>query len=161
MTQCPCGTGKELADCCGPVLAGAPARTAETLMRSRYTAYVLGNIDYLHKTVGGEAALTFDRAYLEQSLPDTQWLGLNILDVEGGEQTDTSGAVKFEVAFRQDGRLHRQVERSVFRRVDHAWRYCSGEMELTSAPQPILKAGRNDPCTCGSGRKFKKCCGAG
>jgi uncharacterized protein YecA (UPF0149 family) len=29
--------------------------------------------------------------------------------------------------------------------------------------QPVLKgkqAGRNDPCPCGSGKKYKKCCGA-
>ncbi len=161
MTQCPCGTGNALADCCGPVLAGARPATAEKLMRSRYSAYVLGDIDYLHKTVGGEAALKFNRADLEHSLPDTQWLGLTILDVEGGEKSDSTGVVKFEVAFRQDGRLHKQVERSVFRRFDHAWRYCSGEMKLTSAPLPVLKAGRNDPCPCGSGKKFKKCCGAG
>ena len=30
---------------------------------------------------------------------------------------------------------------------------------LSAAPCMCIKVGRNDPCPCGSGKKYKKCCG--
>jgi SEC-C motif-containing protein len=160
MTKCPCGSTKNLEECCGVVIAGRPATTAEALMRSRYTAFVLGKLDYLRKTSGGEAALKFDGAELQRSLPDTQWLGLAIRDVEGGQENDTVGFVEFTATFRRNGRFYSQTERSEFRRIDGAWRYCKGEPRLDTTADGPAKVGRNDPCPCGSGKKYKKCCGA-
>ena len=160
ITACPCGTGKGFALCCGPLIAGKAAVTAEALMRSRYSAFALGDIDYIQNTSAGEARLKLDRAELERSLPGTQWLGLEIKDVRGGQAGDTVGTVKFKVVFRQGGQLHTQTEQSEFRRIDLAWRYCSGEVDLKARQVPAATVGRNDPCPCGSGKKYKKCCGA-
>ncbi len=160
MTACPCGTGKDFAACCGPLIAGKPATTAEALMRSRYMAFVLGDIDYIRNTSAGEALLKFDGAELRRSLLGTEWLGLDIEDVRGGQEEDIAGTVKFKVRFRQGGQLHTQTERSEFRRINLAWRYCKGELDLKTRQVPAAQVGRNDPCPCGSGKKYKKCCGA-
>jgi SEC-C motif-containing protein len=159
MTTCPCGTGREFEECCGPLISGKPAPTAEALMRSRYSAFTRGNLDYLRKTSGGEALLKFDRAELGRSLPGAEWLGLDIKAVEDGGKDDIAGVVTFEVRFRQNGRIYKQTERSEFRRIDLAWRYCKGDVDLTSGQVHIAQIGRNELCPCGSGKKYKKCCG--
>ena len=128
-------------------------------MRSRYAAFVVGDLDYLQKTSAGEAALRFNRAELALSLPHTEWLGLEVLGTEAGQAGDERGSVAFRVRFRENGRLHVQGERSEFRRIGGAWRYVRGEVDA-QADSPTPKAGRNDPCPCGSGRKYKKCHGA-
>jgi SEC-C motif-containing protein len=129
-------------------------------MRSRYSAFVRGDLDHIGRTSAGEAALAFDRAGLERSLPGTEWLGLEILDVEGGGAGDSVGFVTFRVRFREEGRLHSQTERSEFRRVGGDWRYWRGEADVAKLPVSLARTGRNDPCPCGSGKKYKKCCGA-
>jgi SEC-C motif-containing protein len=127
-------------------------------MRSRYVAFTLGDLDYIQRTCAGEALLKFDRTALARALPATQWLGLAIRATDGGGADDLTGTVTFDVRFREDGRMHMQTERSEFRRIDQAWRYIRGEVSVTTDANP--RAGRNDPCPCGSGRKYKKCCGA-
>lgn len=158
MGLCPCGSGKPFEFCCGPLIAGRPAPTAEALMRSRYSAFVIGNLDYLQKTSAGEAALKFNRAELALSLPSTEWLRLEINGTEDGQVGDQSGSVTFRVRFRENGRLHVQGERSEFRRIGGEWRYVRGDVEIR--PDASVRVGRNDPCPCGSGKKFKKCHGA-
>jgi SEC-C motif-containing protein len=160
MTECSCGSGRSFETCCGPFLAGAPAPTAEALMRSRYTAYARGDAGYLQRTSAGEALLKFDRADVENSFKRTEWLGLEVTRVEADQVADTLGHVTFTARFRQNGKIHALSERSEFRRVDGAWRYSSGEADVESRRAPALQVGRNDPCSCGSGKKFKKCCGA-
>jgi SEC-C motif-containing protein len=129
-------------------------------MRSRYSAFVTGDLDYLQKTSAGEAALKFNRAELALSLPDTEWLGLQITAAEDGQAGDIRGSVTFTARFREHGRLHVQGERSEFRRIGGEWRYVSGEVDARPGDMAMSRAGRNDPCPCGSGRKFKKCHGA-
>jgi SEC-C motif-containing protein len=160
MTKCPCGSAENIEECCGALIGGKPAPTAEALMRSRYTAFVLGKVDYLQKTSAGEALLKFDRTEAERSLPGTEWLGLEIREVQAGGEQDPVGFVTFTARFRQNGRLVAQTERSEFRRVGGAWRYVRGEPAFETTSQEPVKPGRNDPCPCGSGKKYKKCCGA-
>ena len=58
---CPCGSGKPLSACCGPYLEGKEdPPTPEALMRSRYTAYTQGNLDYIEKTMKGNTLITWD-----------------------------------------------------------------------------------------------------
>ena len=161
MTVCPCGSSKQIDACCGPLIAGQPAPTAEALMRSRYAAFTLGNLGYIERTCTGHAALSFNRSDLEQSLPGTAWLGLDIMESHGGQLGDSIGTVKFTVRYRQNGHTFTQVEISQFVRIDGAWRYEKGEVSLGSKLAPVERVGRNDPCPCGSGKKYKKCCGAG
>jgi SEC-C motif-containing protein len=156
--SCPCGTGADYARCCGPLHAGAPAPTALTLMRSRYVAYVQGKIDYVVATHAAATRHTVDVAAATRWSRDTQWLGLEILAVDRGGEGDLEGLVEFVARGVTSGAPFAQHERSWFEREDGRWCY------VGVAPAPAVKAapkvGRNEPCTCGSGKKFKKCCGA-
>lgn len=129
-------------------------------MRSRYSAFVIGDLDYLQRTSAGEALLKFNRAELALSLPATEWLGLEISGTEAGQEGDDRGSVTFTARFCENGRLHVQGERSEFRRVGGAWRYVSGEVDARPQLTATGRVGRNDPCPCGSGKKYKKCHGA-
>ncbi len=91
MTTCPCGSGKSLDTCCGPLLAGAPAPTAEALMRSRYTAYALGNIAYVAATHAPEAQEGFDQAGAEDMARKVKWKGLTVESTTGGGEGDETG----------------------------------------------------------------------
>jgi SEC-C motif-containing protein len=156
---CPCGSGAAFEACCGPILAGAPAPTAEALMRSRYSAYVRGVIDHVVAThapatrgdVDVEAATRWSR--------DTTWGGLEILATERGGPEDSKGIVEFVVRGVTGGVPFAQRERSRFERFDGAWCYVDGDIRgvpIRAAAAP----GRNDPCPCGSGKKYKRCHGA-
>ncbi|MDP1703376.1 MAG: YchJ family metal-binding protein, partial [Sulfurimicrobium sp.] len=76
MTSCPCGSGRDLGDCCGPIVAGAPAPTPEALMRSRYTAFVLGKLEHIDRTHAPEIRADFNRAEAERTVAEVEWLGL-------------------------------------------------------------------------------------
>ena len=160
MSLCPCGSSLSFAKCCGPFLEGASAPTAEALMRSRYSAFVESNLDYIEKTCAGPARLSFDKALLSQTLQLTEWLDLAISDTRDGQVGDMVGYVTFTVRFRENGQLFSQTERSEFRRIGDDWRYWAGDFALNAKPASKGQVGRNDPCPCGSGKKFKKCCGA-
>ncbi|MFW6346290.1 MAG: YchJ family protein [Halomonas sp.] len=143
---CPCGSGQPLTRCCGRYHAGAPAPTPEALMRSRYTAFALGLVDYLLATWHPEtrpAELSVDDA--------TRWLRLEVR--ESGEAGD-SGQVHFRAIFREGQRFGVLEEASRFCRERGRWFYRDGTPAVSR-----LKPGRNEACPCGSGRKFKACCG--
>lgn len=159
MTPCPCQSGQSFETCCGPFLAGAPAPTALALMRSRYTAYARGDAAYLARTLAPEHRAGFDAADVGAGMRETRWLGLEILDTVDGGADDSTGIVEFVARFQAQGQTRALHERSRFRRdeSDGRWVYVDGE----TAVQPVKKPGRNDPCPCGSGMKFKQCCGRG
>ena len=96
---CPCGSGRPLDQCCGPIVDGAPAATAEALMRSRYTAHVLGRIDYILETRDPSKRSDAERAAVERWVRDSTWLGLTILARERGGAGDDDGIVEFEAAY--------------------------------------------------------------
>lgn len=144
---CPCGSGRRLDDCCGHYHRGAAAPTAEALMRSRYSAYVLKNSPYLRES-GHSSTRPTD---LDISNDDTRWQQLVIINVQQGGEGDSEGVVEF-VAVYQGGQLH---ERSRFVQEKGCWRYLDGEQ---LPPLKVNPPGRNTPCPCGSGRKFKHCC---
>lgn len=156
---CPCGSGRPLALCCAPLIAGAPAVTAEALMRSRYTAYVRGELDYIERTHAPEAAGDFNRAQAEDMAGHVRWVGLEVGDTTAGGADDDTGTVEFIARFRKDGVEHVHHERAHFRREGDRWLYVDGEFNPRVAPRRVEKVGRNQPCPCGSGRKFKQCCG--
>lgn len=160
MTSCPCGSRQDFGVCCGPLIAGERAPTAEALMRSRYTAFTKGDLDYVEKTCTENALLTFNRVDMETSLTGTDWAGLEILDTLGGQEGDAEGTVKFSFRYRHGGRDFSQLEIAKFQIVDGEWRYDESEVNPKPPPVRVEKIGRNDPCPCGSGKKYKKCCGA-
>jgi SEC-C motif-containing protein len=86
---------------------------------------------------------------------------MEVVSSERGGPEDDTGVVEFIARYAIDGAEHKHHERSDFRRIDGRWFFSNGE-KVTSAPivRAAPKVGRNDPCSCGSGKKFKKCCGA-
>ena len=144
---CPCGSGIALVDCCGKWHQGQPAPSAERLMRSRYSAYTLGLIDYLVATTLPAQQAALDRDSMRAWSLGSTWLGL---EVEGSELIDTHAFVTFTARWHDGDGEHRHRERSAFVQQAGRWYFID--------PTVPLKAGRNDPCPCGSGQKFKKCC---
>ena len=144
---CPCGSGIALDDCCGKWHQGQPAPSAEWLMRSRYSAYTLGLIDYLVATTLPAQQAALDRDSMRAWSLGSTWLGL---EVEGSELIDTHAFVTFTARWHDSDGEHRHRERSAFVQQAGRWYFID--------PTVPLKAGRNDPCPCGSGQKFKKCC---
>lgn len=151
-TFCPCGSNLSYEICCGRYHKGGAAPTAESLMRSRYSAYVLRLVGYVTDTwhhTTRPATLSFDSA-------EPAWCGLTICNTSGGSASDQAGEVEFIARWcKPDGQCGALHERSHFIREEGRWYYVDG----TLLPAPTAKIGRNDPCHCGSGRKFKLCCG--
>lgn len=158
MTPCPCGTGRALDDCCGPIIAGAPPPTAEALMRARYTAFTQHDIDFIEQTHAPEIRDDYNRAEAERVVDESKWLGLDVRRT--AEADDGTATVEFVARFRRDGQDLLHHELASFRREDGRWVYVSGVINPKAPPRQVVKIGRNDPCPCGSGRKHKKCCGA-
>jgi len=148
---CPCGNAIPYESCCGVFHRGeALAPTPEKLMRSRYCAFVRGEVDYLLATSHPALHAVDERAVVERAVRDTKWLALRILDAPVA--TGDRGEVEFAAWYdgKPVGHLH---ERSTFVRENGRWLYRSGQ--ILSA----MEVGRNDPCWCGSGNKRKKCHG--
>ena len=119
-------------------------------MRARYSAYALGEVDFLLAT-GADA----DRAGITAFAQRARFVRLVIVGTESGGPTDPAGFVTFAACFVEAGRCLELRERSRFGRRDGRWQYLDGDAKV----QP-LAIGRNDPCPCGSGQKLKRCHGA-
>ena len=146
---CFCRSGKEYKHCCAPFhLHTAVLETAEQLMRSRYTAYVLKNIPYIGATTVPSQQTLLETHLLQEWADNTTWLGLEILKTEN--LTKTQSAVEFKAIFQgEEGELAHQ-ERSIFVKIENRWYFVDPTVSL-----PTMK----QPCVCGSGKKFKHCCG--
>ena len=123
-SRCPCGSGNTFGSCCGPLLQGAPAPTAERLMRSRFTAFALADAGHLlrtwHPTTRPET-VEFD--------PELSWRRLVILDRAAGGPFDREGVVEFEAYWRQGAERGSLHERSRFVRDGRQWYYLDGDVE--------------------------------
>ena len=121
--ECPCGSGQDYADCCGVwhagLVHGVHAPTPEALMRSRYSAYVRGLIDYLLATWHPSTAPG------ELELPPVKWLGL---EVRHAEMAGDAGVVEFVARSKTNGRAERMEETSRFVRQDGRWLYIDGDV---------------------------------
>lgn len=156
MSQCPCGSKKDLAECCAPIIAGAPAPTAEALMRSRYTAFATQQLDHLERTHAPEIKADFNRAEAEYLATSCEWRGL---EIRSAKEDGDHAQVEFAIRFRRDQKEMIQAELASFRRENGQWFYVSGDLNPHIPQRHVNKVGRNDPCLCGSGKKAKKCCG--
>jgi Uncharacterized protein conserved in bacteria len=151
---CPCHSDHLFADCCQPLLDGkTAASTPEQLMRSRFTAYALHNWHYLLKSWHPESRPNCTIDDLENDAQDTEWVNLEIINAS--ESNADNGEVEFKAWYRHGGQLHCLHERSRFIHTENGWSYLDGTF--------CGKAGKikpNESCPCGSGKKYKKCCGA-
>ena len=146
---CPCQSGQLYEHCCGQYLSHlVQPENALQLMRSRYSAYVLGDRDYLVNT--WHARFRPSELSMEEEFV---WIGLEVLDYE---QKDKEAKVEFEARLIAANKVSAVHERSSFVLEREQWLYTSGEI-LVPSFQP-WKPGRNENCPCGSGKKFKRCC---
>lgn len=161
MDKCPCCSGKSYDDCCGPYIEmDRTAPTPEALMRSRYTAFTQVNIDYIAQTMVGEALEEFEPVSFADWIKNLHWINLSILDAPAVSETDEFGEVEFIAHYeRTDGEAFDITERSQFVKVDGVWFYASGARPIRTPVEVGIQIGRNDPCPCKSGKKYKKCCG--
>jgi SEC-C motif-containing protein len=160
--SCPCGSRKPFSECCGPILSGTgTAATPEALMRARYTAFVRHDVDFIYKTVAPARRGDFDRKGIEDWSRNSEWLGLDIAATEKGGSDDDTGTVEFSARYRDKGRETRHDELATFVRIDGRWYFEDGKLPaVKQVRHDGPRVGRNDPCPCGSGKKYKKCHGA-
>ena len=150
--HCPCGQPESFANCCEAVQKQG-AQHVEALMRSRYSAYVLGQIDYLITTTLPAQQSGLDRDAMQQWSQSSQWLGLDVLGSAQQDSSPARGWVRFNVRW-QDAEGHQLAHEELSHFVrggDQRWYFID--------PTVRLKTDRNGDCPCGSGRKVKKCCG--
>jgi SEC-C motif domain protein len=115
---CPCGLGDDYESCCGRLHAGMPAPTAESLMRSRYSAFAVGNAGYLLRTWHPSARppeLSID--------PAVRWTRLAVLETRDGGLFDATGTVRFRAIYARQGQRGVLTENSSFTRQDGHWTY--------------------------------------
>ena len=164
--KCPCGSSKSIDDCCGPYLSGEKfPPTAEELMRSRYAAFVRADVDYIKNTLAPESRGDFDENGVREWATKSKWMGLEIKRTEKGQESDSTGIVEFIARYSVAGQNFDHHEVAEFRKEPNGhWFFVDGKtvdpVERTTVVREAPKVGRNDPCTCGSGKKYKKCCGA-
>lgn len=156
--RCFCGENKSFLECCEPIIKGEkPAETAEQLMRSRYSAYATIEPKYLLQTTHVSLLKNQDETEIRAWAEENIWQKLEIISTQNGQAIDTHGEVEFKAYF-VDYKGINQVhyEKSTFLKEAGKWFYSSGVIN----PNKDLHAqNRNDFCACGSGRKYKKCCG--
>jgi len=156
--MCYCGEAKPFSDCCEPIIKGEePAQTAEQLMRSRYSAYVVVDVKYLIATTYPTQQKNFDEADIRAWAIANQWQKLEVIATKKGEFNEEDGEVEFKASYINDiGTPQIHHEKSTFVKENDQWYYLSGIIGSSEAPQT---QNRNDLCACGSGKKYKKCCG--
>ena len=161
--ECPCKSGKTFGECCAEIIAGTrKAPTAEAVMRARYTSYATGDVDYLRRSATKEVQAEFDEASSRAWSKAADWHGLEVIRTEQGGEGDDKGVVEFRALYTANNEFCNHHEVAQFVREDGEWKFADGELV---GEKPIVreapKVGRNDPCPCGSGKKYKKCCGKG
>lgn len=141
MRLCYCGSEKSFDTCCRPLLEGEQkASSVETLMRSRYSAYVVKNASYLNETSTSKIPEVVFTA-----LDTLVWLKLHVEKASGKE-------VIFSAYYKDGDTVEVMKEHSFFIEEEGRLKYDNGEL-LEAVIQ------RNEICPCGSGKKYKKCCG--
>ena len=149
--MCYCGTDLTFEHCCQPYIVGqrTPAH-AEQLMRSRFSAYVIRNADYIHHTYAVEKRPENVIADIYDFAKSCRFIKLKVLN---SEENGDLATVEFSAQYFYQNLFCQLNELSRFEKRDDQWFYVDGDI----TPAPDLKVGRNDLCPCGSDKKYKKC----
>ena len=131
--------------------------TAEALMRSRFSAYALDQMAYIVSTWAG----TVQPEKIDFSKENIMWTRLEIIGIKKGGAKDSKGVVEFKAFFMQDGEENVLHETSRFIKTNGRWLYMDGVVKSVGKIIHQANEGKNAPCPCGSGKKYKRCCGAG
>ena len=125
MPSCPCGSDRDYARCCQPYLVGqANPESPEILMRSRYTAYTMADIDYIQKTQRGKAAVGFNALDACVWAKRVTWIKLEILSAN--LENSKKGYVEFVATFVDGYRSQAMHEKSEFIKKSGQWFYVDG-----------------------------------
>lgn len=144
--MCICGLNEDFEVCCGAIISHKrSAKTPEELMRSRYSAYVKADARYLLLSSVKENQHPDEIEHIENFCAQVEWLKLDVLQA----QNDT---VEFKAYYKDNEGVKLLHEKSNFIQEDGEWKYKDGELYNS-------KIERNEACPCGSGKKYKKCCG--
>ena len=154
--SCYCGSELAFKECCHPFLTNIQIpKTPEQLMRSRYSAFCLEDAHYLHMTWHSSMRVQHSVEQIQGAFHHTRWCKLAIEDAKT-DVNDAHGSVSFRAYYMERDKLCVLHETSRFEKENGEWRYLDGTIHQDSGR---LSIGRNDVCFCGSGSKFKRCCG--
>lgn len=129
-------------------------------MRSRFSAFCRSNIDYLIASHHPSQRRPDDRMQLAETLNECEWLNLTIIDAPQVRPDQSQGIVEFTASYLRRGKKALLHERSNFIKEQGKWFYLDGSiLETPPNKSTLQKQGRNDPCQCGSGKKYKHCHG--
>lgn len=157
---CPCGSETAFDACCGPVIRGErPARTPEELMRARFSAHCQRNYAFLVDSTHPEHREGVSVEEISKWAEHVTWTELEVHSATPGA-SDEEGHVSFTAHFTIKDTSQKLREDAVFAKVNDAWFYVDGDVHGQDPyRREAPRVGRNDLCPCGSGKKYKKCCG--
>ena len=147
MTKCYCKSGLDFSDCCKKILmVESPAPTALVLMRSRYSAYCLGDVNYLKATTHNHTWTDEELKFIQDWADNSYWQHLEIVNF-------SKDMVEFKAYYIFEKKQHLHHEKSTFIKFNDRWKYLDGEIF-----EDKVDFLRNSACICGSGEKYKRCC---
>lgn len=124
---CPCGSALPFSECCEPIINGKrEAATCLELMRSRYVAFTMADIDYLLRSHHASTRPVKERKQMKKWAESVQWMGLAILSTKEGNAQDDAGYVEFRALYLENGQMQQIHENSRFKRENNRWFYVSG-----------------------------------
>ena len=150
--NCHCCSNRKFSECCEPVIRNKRAQDPEQLMRSRYSAYVVKNYDYILTTYAPVQQQSLSLHSLREHSQNTKWLHLEVIDTT---ESNNVGTVEFIATYSIDGDFFSMHELSSFVKQNGNWYYTIG---VTKEKTGQITPNRNEHCPCGSGKKYKKCC---
>lgn len=121
LDDCPCFSGNAYHTCCKPFMQGeAWPETPLALLRSRYTAFALKNIDYLERTMRAKAAISFNTNYLRKFINNVDCIALHIQHSKVGQ---SQAIIEYKAIFKHKEHLEKQTlhQYSFFNRIDNHW----------------------------------------
>lgn len=128
-------------------------------MRARYSAFATGAVEFVVATTHSTTRSEVDLSDIREWSQTSTWHGLEILETKNIDDHKT--LVSFEARFTQRGKEQHHREQSLFEHENGKWRFVTGDqLKNPTVRYDSPRPGRNDPCPCGSGKKYKKCCGA-
>ncbi|NOQ14798.1 MAG: zinc chelation protein SecC [Methyloprofundus sp.] len=154
--NCLCGSSLSYQQCCELLHTGqAHALSAEALMRSRFTAYAMHNAAYLLSSWDDSTR----PASIDFSKDTGEWTQLEVISTKKGTAKEHKGIVEFKAYFTIEGEQRVMNEISRFIKKQDRWFYLDGKVKSIGSAEGSFNQGLNAPCACGSGKKFKRCCG--
>ena len=157
--HCHCGSKESFTECCQKIILDMSlAKTAEQLMRARYSSFIVLSYDFLRNTLDPTTRDSYDEESIKKWAESAEWLGLEIVSCKDGKESDTKGEVEFIATYMLDNEKKIHHEQATFIKKNNQWYFQEGKW-VKPKPIQVVKIGRNEACPCGSGKKYKKCCG--